>query len=564
MSDSEKEPDVEAPPPTHTQAPPTKLTKAEAEMIDRIESGKKIKEDIFNDKVQPIGLYDELTPEDYASAVEEARKNLLERDDFNVDKNLERDLLTVPDQNFCVVTWVGPTFRAKTDVCGFRIMGAFKTLDNAKKYAQRIHRADPTYDTGIMEMNLWCFGYPDISDSEMTAQQLDQILNQFVIAHKTQLEESKQLFEVRKRAVRKSKISREGLEEDAPLKEVPAGVPTTEMQTIHDKEAEKWTGAKKSQAPEEDDYDIDSKALDFESGQKIPNQEYAVVSFIGYSGTNKRIPICIKGVYATEAEAEARIKKLMHIDDTYDMVPLPLYKWVPCDPDLSLIRNEFKNVNLNNLLEADEKQKEETLSFHQVRKKYAKPEEALPSLVDLSSPAKLTYPSEEQKVVPEGEEVSATTALEDVEKQDSEDIRIQGKLIHEGLEKIANLGGPVSEVEFLETFTMNLNLTDKDIKEPMFKKADDQLKELEEKIKVLMEIEGISEDEAKDRFRLKFDKMDVKVHEEPMPDLEPIPKPKLKSLDFESMAEMITDLKAKGHTSAEIRKIISERSGDNA
>ena len=41
-----------------------------------------------------------------------------------------------------------------------------------------------------------------------------------------------------------------------------------------------------------------------------------------------------------EQEAKERIRQLIHVDDTYDIVPMPLYKWVPCDPDLTqFIRN---------------------------------------------------------------------------------------------------------------------------------------------------------------------------------------------------------------------------------
>ena len=228
---------------------PLKLTQVEAMMVHSISDAKSKQDEIENDTVQPVGLYEDLSQEDYDHAIKEAHKILTDRDAFNEEKNLEKALLTLPEQNYCVVNWVGPTFRAKTDVCGFRIMGAFKTLEKAQKYAQRLHSLDPTYDVGIMEMYLWCLGYPDQSDiiigpdGEMDTKamevQRDHILNEFIIKHKTKLEETKQLFEVRKRAIRKSKITKEGSEEDAPIKEVPKGVPTEEMKEIHAKEAEK-------------------------------------------------------------------------------------------------------------------------------------------------------------------------------------------------------------------------------------------------------------------------------------------------------------------------------------
>jgi hypothetical protein len=563
---------------------PLLLTKSEAEMVGVISNAKSKQEEIEQDQVQPIGLYEELSPEDYATAMKEVKKQLIEKDAFNEVKNLEKDMLTVADQNYCVVSWVGPSFKAKTDVCGFRIMGAFKTIEKAQKYAQRLHQVDPTYDIGIMEMYLWCLGYPDASDIIMgpdgqmdtvaMEKERDRKLNEFVVKHKTQLEETKQLFEVRKRAIRKSKITKEGEIEDAPIKEVPLGVPTEEMKAIHDKEAVKWIGeSKKPKEEDDDDYELDAKMLDFETAYKIPNQEWAVISFVGYTGTNQRIPICIKGVYPSEEEANNRIKQLIHVDDTYDIVPMPLYKWVPCDPDLSTIKGVFKEKALNNLIEANQKQHEETLSFHQVRKKYVKPEEDQEDseFEYKLTPAKITFQEPEaenqgddveegskacafkQGQEENGEVMNATNAFVESIKFDSEDIRTKGKMYYENNEQ-----EPSEEDDDDQKFT--LNLSDKDIKEPMFKKQEDSIKEFEDKIRNIMNSEGITEKEARDRFRLKFDKREEKIYQtEEDIDSKSKAKPKVNGTDLESMAQIVDRLKKEGKTPAEIRKIMSER-----
>jgi hypothetical protein len=592
---------------------PLQLTKAEAVMVGSIANAKSKQEEIENDQVQPIGLYEELSPEDYAATMEEVRKQLIANDVFNEEKNLEKDLLTVPDQNFCVVSWVGPTFRAKTDTCGFRIMGAFKTLEKAQKYAQRLHHADFTYDIGVMEMYLWCLGYPDQSDIIMgpdgqidikaTEVARDHRLNEFIIKHKTKLEEDKQLFEIRKRAIRKSKITKEADEEHSVIKKVPTGVPTEEMQIVHAKEIEKWLGPseQKKEDDDDDDYELNVRMLDFETACKIPNQEWAVVSFVGYTGTNQRIPICIKGIYASEEEARNRITQLIHIDDTYDIVPMPLYKWVPCDPDLSSLKTKFKDRQLNDFIEEGEKQKEETLSFHQVRKKYVKPNEeeeeenALVDHVDVSqnkfniegalienkdaqefeyklAPAKVRFVDQVQEPVAEeieeahegskscafkqgeehhGEVMDATNALVEVVMHDSEDIKMNARRYHEYRAEHNEEEPPEDE----QTFTVNL--TEKDIKEPMFKKANDELKELEEKVMNLMATEGVTEKEARERFRLKLDQHQAKVHELDLEDLVPKVRPKPKPTDFDGMAQKIERLKKEGKTPAEIRKIMS-------
>lgn len=451
---------------------PQKLTRVEAMMVHAISDAKSKKEEIENDTVQPIGLYGELSQEDYDFAIKEAHRILTERDDFNEIKNLEKDILTLPEQNYCVVNWVGPTFRAKTNVCGFRIMGAFKTLEKAQKYAQKLHNMDPTYDIGIMEMYLWCLGYPDQSDiilgpdgqmdTVAMEKERDRRLNEFIVKHKTQLEETKQIFEVRKRAIRKSKITKEGSEEDAPIKEVPKGVPTEEMKEIHAKEAEKWLGesAKKEQVDDDEDYDP-GHMLDYETRYKLPNQEWAVVSFVGYTGNNQRIPICIKGVYASEQEAKERIQQLIHVDNTYDIVPMPLYKWVPCDPDLTTIKQEYNTYSqgesLDNLVDTAEKQNQETLAFHQVRKKYVpagkEDETSMPGDKEFEyqlKPAQVSFAdpvvqsaeegTEEQGrkdcAVKQGEEsageiTGATEALVEVEEQDSGNIWMRSKMFYE-------------------------------------------------------------------------------------------------------------------------------------
>lgn len=93
----------------------------------------------------------------------------------------------------------------------------------------------------------------------------------------------------------------------------------------------------------------------------------------------------------------------------------------------------------------------------------------------------------------------------------------------------------------------------------MFKKADDEIKELEEKVLNLMAVEGITEQEARNRFRLKLVESKAKVHDLDPEELEVKPKPKPKGTDFESMGQMIDELKKQGLSAAEIRKIMSER-----
>ena len=199
-----------------------------------------------------LGLNDDLDPEVRKEALSRAKQRLEATDAFNEMINLSRDTFTVPNQRYAVVCWVGPTFRAKTEIYGFRIMGAFDTLVQARKYALKAHKNDPTYDIGVMEMNLWCLGYPDQSDAvfdsegkideKVMQENLDHRLNEFIIQHKTEIEESKELFEARRLILRKSKITQERDIGEAPMTELPEGRITEEMKQMHSLETLKWAG----------------------------------------------------------------------------------------------------------------------------------------------------------------------------------------------------------------------------------------------------------------------------------------------------------------------------------
>jgi hypothetical protein len=137
-----------------------------------------------------FGLYDDLSQDMYELAKERTEKELERRDAFNVVKNLELDQITVPGQKFCVVSWTGPNMKAKTSDYGMRIMGAFPSLKTASEHAMKVYGENNVYDTGVMEMNLWCFNYP--VNEQVDQVDIDNVLNQFVIEHKREIEMSKQ------------------------------------------------------------------------------------------------------------------------------------------------------------------------------------------------------------------------------------------------------------------------------------------------------------------------------------------------------------------------------------
>jgi hypothetical protein len=218
-------------------------------------------------------------------------------------------------------------------------------------------------------------------------------------------------------------------------------------------------------------------SLEHECKIKMPEQEYAIVSYVNNTGKNCRIPLCVKGIFSSLPDAENHILKLIQLDDTYDILPIPMYKWVPCDPDTSQIRQIYKNKQLNTILEAEENQKEESLGYHQSKI----------TGYDLDEPLNPNYagngsnPPENIK-----DYISATQML-------------------------SSLNSVISTRSFNAAKIVDDFEKDKN---DQFKELGNKIKSLEETVKKLMVDEGIDENEARSRLRIKIDEDPVKICEE--------------------------------------------------
>ena len=303
-----------------------------------------------NSNKKKMGLNTELTSDQLKRANSTALEILNNNDAFNCDKNLEKDKITVPGQEYAVVCWIGPTFKAKTSDYGFRIMGAFELLEEARDYAEFVNSEDPMYDTGVMQMNHFCLGYADKSDffkendvrkTDSEAQSdLDAALNVFICDHKLEIEEKKQIFELRKEVLIQNKNkTREQKINNAPVEKVPEGKLTKEMEEVHNE----WKGIKQSKKVYKKKDWKKQRLNTAPSVLQLPGQKIAVITFIGNTGKNKRIPINIRGIFNSSEEASSHIETCMGLDDTYDMVPTEMYSWIPCDPDLKSVKEVHKD-----------------------------------------------------------------------------------------------------------------------------------------------------------------------------------------------------------------------------
>jgi hypothetical protein len=352
-----------------------------------------------NNTTDTIGLEDELPESIVQELKAEARRNLEARDAFNIDKNLNEDIDKVPDQNFVVVSFVGPTFTAKTDINGFRVMGAFATIEEATEYI--VDLEDKTYDTGVVEMYKFVPSVPYTdtehprdpkgTDGKTTQDQVDNFLNDIIVKHKVEREESRLIFEYRKdklmqnkhRFVEKELPKAEGAEGVSEAGEadrvVEAGETVDAGETVRavdvkapetsiaSSEISEMVNEAKTPAPRNKTHarllkkimekkeilreQINPRKRLTASKAKIDNQNYVVIAFVGNTGNNNRIVMKIKGCFNTYEECQEFCKEAHDIESSYDLLVAEMYNWLPCDPNVNDIKQVHDDEQLNNFID---------------------------------------------------------------------------------------------------------------------------------------------------------------------------------------------------------------------
>jgi hypothetical protein len=86
------------------------------------------------------------------------------------------------DQRFALISFVSPQGPQKSSTCGFRIYGAFETLDEAKEHARAVSHADDRHDVYVTEMYKWCAWNPD--PTEIDSVHPDERLNTLLLEHR--------------------------------------------------------------------------------------------------------------------------------------------------------------------------------------------------------------------------------------------------------------------------------------------------------------------------------------------------------------------------------------------
>lgn len=331
-----------------------------------------------------LGLDDEFPDEVLQQIKLQALKNLELMDYKNIDKNLDEDEPLQSEYNFVVISFAGPEFKAKTEINGFRLMGAFKTIEEAVEYIDYIRQdsQNKIYDTGILEMYKWVPTIP--FDSEKTQEYVDNFMNDIVINYKIEREEARIKFETRKTRLmentdRFKEKELDQKEENTKLLDLLPDVSSItnnveeEIVNIHptqarlrkllkERESQKESQSQSQSQKENNNNKNSNRPLNApkkrlsQTKTKIEGQNYAIVSFVGNTGSNKRAMMKIKGIFDNYQECDEKCKELRDIDDTYDMLITEMYKWVPCDPEVSNIKQIHTDDKLNTLLNTTEEE----------------------------------------------------------------------------------------------------------------------------------------------------------------------------------------------------------------
>lgn len=143
----------------------------------------------------------------------------------NKELNLMKSDITVPGQEWCLVSFVGKSLKQQTDELGMKIWGCFDDIHSAKKHANKLNKLEENkiFDIFILEMYTWARIPPDpqcIDDQNYHEEKLHEIITD----HKRQQLRAKEVFDLRKEKLsnnpdinqfnRNKKVLKQLMEED--------------------------------------------------------------------------------------------------------------------------------------------------------------------------------------------------------------------------------------------------------------------------------------------------------------------------------------------------------------
>jgi hypothetical protein len=140
---------------------------------------------------------DDLPEEDVQKAYEKADEKF--KNEHNPELDLEKSTVKVRDQEWVLVSFIGPNCRQKTEELGMKVWGAFGDIEKAREHLVRIGKLQENkmYDIFMLEMYAWAVIPPDplcIEDQEFH----DNKLNELISSHKKEKYRAQEVFDTRK------------------------------------------------------------------------------------------------------------------------------------------------------------------------------------------------------------------------------------------------------------------------------------------------------------------------------------------------------------------------------
>lgn len=184
------------------------------------------KPDQPKDNVDPL---DGITKDEERECIDRAFNQLKKTHDREL--SLAKSETRVRDQEYAVVSIVGPACNQKTDKNGIKLWGCFPDLASSRKYAQYINTIEENkdFDVYVMEMYCWCLIPPDpnsIEDTEYNDEKLDYLIKQ----HKVQQYKTKEVFDLRKHKLMENKDVNKYQKESCKISELPEISENEEME----------------------------------------------------------------------------------------------------------------------------------------------------------------------------------------------------------------------------------------------------------------------------------------------------------------------------------------------
>jgi hypothetical protein len=102
----------------------------------------------------------------------------------------------VAGQNYALISFVSPAGAQRCDTLGFRIYGAFDTIEAAREHAALVNATDAAFDVYVVEMRKWCAWHPDPMDVEEKVY-TDTRLDEMIRAHREAQDTAQRAYEER-------------------------------------------------------------------------------------------------------------------------------------------------------------------------------------------------------------------------------------------------------------------------------------------------------------------------------------------------------------------------------